>query len=170
MQVRPAESSLLMTEPLFNLASIQQVTQEVVFEQFGFQSMHAVTGPELAIHDWAASNPDDATAQSLSGIVLDAGYSFTHAVPIFDGRVIKPAVRRIRLGGKLLTNLMKEWVSVLLAGGSSEIKFNRKTYKHDRSVALRLLIAYPAVHGISMVALFMLLKRRVAFFNESESE
>lgn len=105
-----------MTEPIFNLASIQQVTQEVVFEHFGFQAMHAVTAPELVMHAHAVSNPDDTIAQSLSGVVIDAGYSFTHAVPIFDGRVNKQAVRRIRVGGKLLTNLMKEWVCHLFTG------------------------------------------------------
>eukprot|EP00892_Ulva_mutabilis_P003506 jgi/Ulvmu1/1527/UM011_0257.1 len=109
--VQPSDARLLMTEPMFNLASIQQVTQEVVFEHFGFQGMHAVTAPELVMHDHAMSNPDDPVAQSLSGVVVDAGYSFTHAVPIFDGRVNKQGVRRIRVGGKLLTNLMKEWVS-----------------------------------------------------------
>ena len=62
------------------------------------------------MHKWAADNPQDGVAQSLSGIVLDAGYSFTHAVPVFDGRAQCAAARRIRLGGKLLTNLMKEWV------------------------------------------------------------
>lgn len=99
-----------MTEPLFNLASIQQVTQEVVFEHFGFQAMHAATAPELVMHAHAVANPEDTVAQSLSGMVIDAGYSYTHAVPIFDGRVVKQAVRRIRVGGKLLTNLMNEWV------------------------------------------------------------
>jgi actin-related protein 6 len=100
-----------MTEPLFNLASIQRNTLEVVFEQFGFQSFYSAPAPEFAMHKWAADNPGDVVAQSLSGVVLDAGYSFTHAVPIFDGRILRPAVKRIRLGGKLLTNLMKEWVS-----------------------------------------------------------
>lgn len=112
VQVKTRDAKLLMTEPLFNLASIQQVTQEVAFEHFGFQAMHAVTAPELVMHAHAVANPDDTVAQSLSGLVLDAGYSFTHAVPIFDGRVVKPAVRRIRVGGKLLTNLMKEWVCI----------------------------------------------------------
>lgn len=99
-----------MTEPILNLASIQTITQEIVFEHFGFHEMHAAPAPELAMHAFAHANPDDPVAQSLSGVVIDAGYSFTHAVPIFDGRAIKDATRRIRVGGRLLTNLMKEWV------------------------------------------------------------
>lgn len=110
-EVKPHSASLLMTEPLFNLAAIQRSTQEVVFEHFQFRAMHSVPAPELAIHQWAAENPSDPMAQSLSGVVIDAGYSFTHAVPIFDGQVQLDAVKRIQLGGKVLSNLLKEWVS-----------------------------------------------------------
>lgn len=99
-----------MTEPMFNLPAIQRTTLEIVYEQFGFQSFYAAPAPEFAMHKWAADNAHDSVAQSLSGVVLDAGYSFTHAVPVFDGRAQRAAARRIRLGGKLLTNLMKEWV------------------------------------------------------------
>lgn len=42
---------------------------------------------------------------------MDAGFSFTHAVPVFDWRVLAAGVRRIDLGGKALTNYMKELVS-----------------------------------------------------------
>jgi actin-related protein 6 len=99
-----------MTEPLFNLPSIRSSTLETVFEGFGFESFYSAPAAQFAVHKWAADNPDDIVAQSLSGVVLDAGYSFTHAVPIFDGSIQVDAVRRIRLGGKLLTNLIKEWV------------------------------------------------------------
>lgn len=43
--------------------------------------------------------------------MVDAGFSFTHAVPVFDWRVLAAGVRRIDLGGKALTNYMKELVS-----------------------------------------------------------
>lgn len=110
VQVSTQGASLVMTEPLFNLPAIRRTTLQIVFEQFGFQSFHCDAAPVFALHKWAADRPGDAVARSLSGVVLDAGYSFTHAVPVFDGRVQQAAVRRIRLGGKLLTNLMKEWV------------------------------------------------------------
>lgn len=46
--------------------------------------------------------------QASAGLVLDCGFSFTHAVPIFDGRVVEAGVRRLNLGGKAITNLLKE--------------------------------------------------------------
>lgn len=111
LQVDVRSSSLLMTEPLFNLPSIERKTQEMVFEHFGFQAMHAAPAAVLAMHQAAdEGDPADMMTHSLSGVVLDAGFSFTHAVPIFDGRVQLEGVQRINLGGKALTNLLKEQV------------------------------------------------------------
>ena len=44
-------------------------------------------------------------------LVVDSGFSFTHIVPVFRGRIISEGVRRIDVGGKLLTNHLKELVS-----------------------------------------------------------
>jgi len=44
-------------------------------------------------------------------LVVDAGFSFTHIVPIMGGAVLWSAVKRIDVGGKLLTNHLKELVS-----------------------------------------------------------
>ncbi|GMF28598.1 unnamed protein product [Phytophthora lilii] len=44
-------------------------------------------------------------------LVVDSGFSFTHVVPVVDGKVFLPGVRRINVGGKLLTNYLKEIVS-----------------------------------------------------------
>ena len=44
-------------------------------------------------------------------LVVDSGFSFTYAVPIFWGVPIKHAATRIDIGGKLLTNLLNEIIS-----------------------------------------------------------
>lgn len=49
--------------------------------------------------------------QAQCALVVDAGYSFTHALPFFDGQLLGGGVRRINLGGKALTNYFKELVS-----------------------------------------------------------
>ncbi len=43
--------------------------------------------------------------------MLDAGFSFTHVVPFFEWVPLLQGVRRINLGGKALTNYLKELVS-----------------------------------------------------------
>lgn len=65
----------------------------------------------LSLRAWAAERADLPAAAAGVGVVVDAGFSFTHAVPLCDGRVLWPAVRRVNLGGKALTNYLKELVS-----------------------------------------------------------
>lgn len=45
-------------------------------------------------------------------LVVDSGFSFTHAVPIFDNTCINFGVRRMDVGGKLLTNHLKQVLSL----------------------------------------------------------
>ena len=45
-------------------------------------------------------------------LVIDSGYSHTTITPIFEGRAIQRAIRRLDFGGKHLTNLLKETISV----------------------------------------------------------
>ncbi len=49
--------------------------------------------------------------QSDFCLVVDTGYSFTHIVPFYKGNVILEGVRRINVGGKHLTNYLKEIIS-----------------------------------------------------------
>lgn len=47
----------------------------------------------------------------MATVIVDSGYSFTHAVPIFDRCKINYAVKRLDVGGKILTNYLKELVT-----------------------------------------------------------
>lgn len=45
-------------------------------------------------------------------LVIDSGYSHTTVTPLFNGRPIQQAIRRLDIGGKSLTNYLKELVSI----------------------------------------------------------
>jgi len=45
------------------------------------------------------------------GIIVDSGYSFTYVVPIWDSQKVNRGIKRINVGGKLLTNVLKETVT-----------------------------------------------------------
>ncbi|CAB4288656.1 unnamed protein product [Prunus armeniaca] len=107
LRVNPAQSSLLLTEPLFTLPSIQRATDELVFEDFNFSSFYVAHSPSLA-HLYEASQR---TFKAQCSLVVDCGFSFTHAVPVFQNFPINYAAKRIDLGGKALTNYLKELVS-----------------------------------------------------------
>ncbi|CAJ0631565.1 11718_t:CDS:10 [Entrophospora sp. SA101] len=79
-------TNLIITEPCFNLPNIQTAYDEMIFEVYEFKSCFRT-------------------------IVIDSGYSFTHIIPFIMGKPVLSAIRRINIGGKFLTNHLKEIVS-----------------------------------------------------------
>ncbi|KAF8624406.1 hypothetical protein AX15_005887 [Amanita polypyramis BW_CC] len=100
-------SSLLITEPYFNLPNIQDVYDQFVFEEYEFQSYHRCTPASLIPH----GNLFQSIPQPECILLVDSGFSFTHAIPILNRQIVWSAVRRLDVGGKLLTNQLKELVS-----------------------------------------------------------
>lgn len=45
-------------------------------------------------------------------LVIDSGYSHSTVTPVYNGQPIQQAVRRLDVGGKLLTNYLKELISI----------------------------------------------------------
>ncbi|KAF5749626.1 hypothetical protein HS088_TW04G01596 [Tripterygium wilfordii] len=64
------------------------------------------------VHLYEASRrPYGLVSKTQCNLVVDCGYSFTHAAPVFQNFIVNYAVKRIELGGKALTNYLKELVS-----------------------------------------------------------
>ena len=109
--IDPRETGLLLTEPMLNLDSCQNLMEQVVFEEFGFQSYYSCPAPLLAARYQCATMGNLDASKAGCCLVLDLGYSFSHAVPVFDNRVVNYGVKRLDFGGKAATNLLKEVVS-----------------------------------------------------------
>ncbi|KAG8902331.1 Actin- protein 6 [Tulasnella sp. 403] len=105
----PTNLSLLVTEPYFNLPKIQETYDQLVFEEYEFLSYYRTSAAALIPHGNLFC--DGGSSQPECMIVVDSGFSFTHVVPILSGSVVWSAVRRIDVGGKLLTNHLKEIIS-----------------------------------------------------------
>ena len=76
-------------------------------------------GPSLnAYNDIPRIFEDPAKAPSIGAmpveclLVIDSGYSHTTVTPLYQGRPIHQAIRHLDAGGKLLTNILKELVSI----------------------------------------------------------
>ncbi|CAI0389265.1 unnamed protein product [Linum tenue] len=111
LKISPPSSTLLLTEPLFALPSIQRAADELVFEDFGFKSLH-VADPAKLVHIYEANRqPHGLAATAQCSLVVDCGFSFTHATPVYQNVALSYAAKRIDLGGKALTNYLKELVS-----------------------------------------------------------
>ena len=123
--INPKETDLIFTEPYFDFKSVQNNIDEVLFEEYGFKSVFRTnTGYLSSInHKSKNSKVDNSTDLQttddtfpLACLVVDSGFSFTHVAPyVFHDKKqfikIKKAVRRVDVGGKLLTNNLKDIIS-----------------------------------------------------------
>lgn len=104
--VNLSQTSITITEPPFNFPSIQEGMVEIFFEEYEVPSLLIINPTTLSSYHYRHENSD-----SKCCIVLDIGYSFCHIVPYVNGEKIKTGIRRIDIGGKLLTNHLKEVLS-----------------------------------------------------------
>lgn len=102
-----SEMPLIVTEPLFNFPTIQEAMIEIFFEEYDCCAMAKTSSTDLCQYNYTNSYNN----QPLCCVVIDMGYSFTHIVPFIKGKKYKPGIRRIDIGGKLLTNHLKEVIS-----------------------------------------------------------
>ena len=127
LNVDPKKCHLVLTEAPFNLPAVATAQDEAVFKHFQFKSCVTCAPAGLVMtetlgraRDAPGPVDDEAAtrtkmkklaADARCGVVVDVGFSFAHVTPVFDGRVVRAAVRRVNLGGKALTNFLKELVS-----------------------------------------------------------
>lgn len=88
LKVNPRKCGLILTEPSFNFESIRAEVEDLVFDDFGFKSLLTVPAAELAIRNRANSESSLAATRACVGLVIDAGFSFTTVIPVFDGKVV----------------------------------------------------------------------------------
>ncbi|GAB7351486.1 hypothetical protein MBLNU459_g2137t1 [Dothideomycetes sp. NU459] len=124
----PRATNLVITEHANPPHALQANLDEMVFEQFEFAACYRALGPALnAYADVAAlfsdpvSPPAAAAAAAAADtplrpaeclLVVDSGHSHTTVTPLIHGRPIHPAVRRLNVGGKHLTNYLAELISL----------------------------------------------------------
>jgi len=121
----PKETNIVITEPYFNFKAIQNNIDEVLLEEYGFNSICRTNAGFLSSINYKSQNTKlDATTNlsatdechALACLVVDSGFSFTHVAPYVHSEKygylkLKQAVRRVDIGGKALTNYLKELIS-----------------------------------------------------------
>jgi actin-related protein 6 len=111
LRVQPRNCNLLITEAPFTMDNIHSSLDEMVFEELGFAGYSRMPSAHLCALAYEQQQPKSDFALSCAKLVLDCGHSFTHAIPVLNGVVLRNGVRRLNIGGKFLTNLLKETVS-----------------------------------------------------------
>lgn len=90
MGAKPESDSLTMTEPFFNPTTIQNDTNEVVYEYFGFKEHFR--RPAACFSQYEFSQRENNNDGLKSCLVVDSGFSFSHIVPFIDGLCQRHAV------------------------------------------------------------------------------
>ena len=121
----PKETLLFMTEAPFTPTTIQNDVNEVIFEEFDFYGYSRKPSAFYSAYEFAhnssscsvfhpfetSNNSNDQVKYPTAVTVIDSGFSFTHCFPFIDSVCNKKAVKRLNIGGKLLTNYLKELIS-----------------------------------------------------------
>jgi actin-related protein 6 len=89
-----SQTDLLLAVSPYTPASVLQSLDQMVFEDFKFRSYRRVKACPVQ-----------------TGLYLDLGFSSCSVLPVVGGNLLNYAVQRVGVGGKLLTNFMKERIS-----------------------------------------------------------
>eukprot|EP01083_Nonionella_stella_P006107 17681_1 len=98
LRIQPEEHSVLLTEQPLNPKANREKMTQIMFETFNVPAMYVGVTAVLSL----------LASGRTTGIVVDAGGSQSHTVPIYEGHALQPAVSRLHLGGRDITDyLMK---------------------------------------------------------------
>ncbi|KAJ0422571.1 actin family [Aspergillus carlsbadensis] len=116
----PEDVTLIFTEAPNALPALQKNADEIIMEEWGFGGYLRCAGPSLnawnevqsLFGDPILQQPSAAISPTECLLVVDSGYSHTVATPVYKGQPLQRGIRRLDLGGKHLTNYLKELVSI----------------------------------------------------------
>lgn len=119
MDVEASTSRIALTDNNYLIPALPDVSSEILFDYFGFTEVHKTSASTLvAKHSNKINNEKCA-------VVVDSGFSWTTVASFVNGMLIQDSVirlesvfklqlalfLRIDVGGKALTNKLKDWVS-----------------------------------------------------------
>lgn len=100
--------------PPFEPSVISEGVDLMLFRELGMARVARMSGPcmaalrYLSTMDRETNNRGWMDDNTKCCCVVDSGYSFTHVVPTHQCEALIKAIRRLDIGGKVLTNLLKE--------------------------------------------------------------
>merc|ERR1712151_1086209 len=96
LRVAPEEHPVLLTDaPLNPKANRERMTQ-IMFETFNVPAMYVAIQAVLSLY----------ASGRTTGIVIDSGETFSHALPIYQGYVLPHAMLRLDVAGHDITEYM----------------------------------------------------------------
>lgn len=111
----PKAAGVVVTSPPLAPPSVVRATYEALFTSAGASAVLLASAAELAVRAWVIEEGDAAhpsAAAAGAAVVVDVGFSATTAAAVFDFELLPSTVSRVDLGGKALTNALKDAVSL----------------------------------------------------------
>lgn len=121
--------SILLTEPPLNPKQNRLKMVRLMFEKYGFESVHVAVQAILVLYSQGLT----------SGIVVDSGDGVTHMVPVFEGVIPEHLVKRVDLAGRDVT---RQLIKLLQTSG---YQFNR-TKDFQQIQKMKEQVCYIAYH------------------------
>jgi actin-related protein 6 len=78
-----SNASLFLSAPPNNPETIKKDTSQIVFETYGFGEYCCTNSVQWNLLQYSSANPHSNIAKSQSALIVDSGFSFTHALPGF---------------------------------------------------------------------------------------
>ncbi|VDM28265.1 unnamed protein product [Toxocara canis] len=104
LDIDPQDCKLLLTEPPLNPSGNRERLFQVMFEQYGFNSLYIAVQAVLTLY-----------AQGLlTGVVVDSGDGVTHICPVYEGFALNHLTRRLDIAGRDITRYL---IKLLLLRG-----------------------------------------------------
>lgn len=109
--------AFLLLAPPFEPTVISEGVDLMLFRELGMARVARMSGPCMAALRYLSTMDSDANNRGWMDdntkccCVVDSGYSFTHVVPTHQCEALNKAIRRLNVGGRVLTNLLKETVT-----------------------------------------------------------
>uniref|UniRef100_A0AC34PWM6 Actin-related protein 2 n=1 Tax=Panagrolaimus sp. JU765 TaxID=591449 RepID=A0AC34PWM6_9BILA len=104
LDIDPKECKILLTEPPLNPNQNRQKLFQVMFEEYGFNSIYISVQAVLTLY-----------AQGLlTGVVIDSGDGVTHICPVYEGYALNHLTQRLDVAGRDVTRYL---IKLLLQRG-----------------------------------------------------
>ena len=98
-----------VTFPVFIPSKLREKMVEIMFEYYGFGGFYPTVGPEM-IQEYAKEKFKGQVDPKFQ-LIVESGHSATYIAPFFCDDIINHAIKRIDVGGRILTNALKEAIS-----------------------------------------------------------
>jgi actin-related protein 6 len=100
---------MTITFPVFSPWKLREKMIEVMFEYYGLGGFYPVVGAEMI--QVCAKKDLKGKIDPKFQFIIESGHSATYIVPFFDGEIVNYGIKKIDIGGRMLTNHLKERIS-----------------------------------------------------------